>query len=351
VDFEPPIKNASLVGLFFTILFYNFDLPMLATSKYTPFTTLSSATRSFCNGKSGYSFRFNGQEQDNEVAGNGNIMTAEFWEYDTRLGRRWNLDPKSKLELSPFSCLGNSPIIFNDPKGDIFGISKDKDGKINQKAKTDILNLANENNRQFISFDDNGIASLNFGPRSKLEIEEILEKDKGISLINDLINAKDKKGKDLTIIYDVSDENSLLDKETGEIVNEKYHFNEDGIQTNRISNLSTTPRNVNGGIGPEEFYPIDGINGFVRITPGSFFNYKNPQLIINRSSMVYHELMENYARTVLGLPYVGPKDGSYIDIGPSGYPGYGGAHNYSVIREGLYYGNPFPGASGKFTHE
>jgi hypothetical protein len=37
-----------------------------------------------------YRYGFNGQEKDDEVCGSGNLNTAEFWEYDTRLGRRWN---------------------------------------------------------------------------------------------------------------------------------------------------------------------------------------------------------------------------------------------------------------------
>ena len=37
------------------------------------------------NGTNVYRFGFNGQEKDNEVAGFGNITTAEFWEYDCRL--------------------------------------------------------------------------------------------------------------------------------------------------------------------------------------------------------------------------------------------------------------------------
>lgn len=37
-----------------------------------------------------YRYAFNGQERDDEIAGQGNIMTAEYWEYDARLGRRWN---------------------------------------------------------------------------------------------------------------------------------------------------------------------------------------------------------------------------------------------------------------------
>ena len=39
---------------------------------------------------------FNGQEADNEVYGNGACLSAEFWQYDSRLGRRWNVDPVFK---------------------------------------------------------------------------------------------------------------------------------------------------------------------------------------------------------------------------------------------------------------
>jgi RHS repeat-associated protein len=131
----------------FTVLFYNFDLPMLTTSKYTPFTTLSTAIGYFCNSKSGYSFRFNGQEQDNEVAGTGNIMTAEFWMYDGRLGRRWNLDPVDHI-ISLYSCFGNSPIMFSDPNGDDWIVEKqENDGKTNYKITLNatIINKSGSN--------------------------------------------------------------------------------------------------------------------------------------------------------------------------------------------------------------
>ena len=59
---------------------------------------------------------FNGQEKDNEV-GEG-IYTAEFWEYDSRIGRRWNLDPVVKPWQSSYSCFSNSPISRIDPLGD-----------------------------------------------------------------------------------------------------------------------------------------------------------------------------------------------------------------------------------------
>lgn len=74
-----------------------------------------------CNYTSGaekYRFGFNGQEKDDEVAGAGNTNTAMFWEYDTRLGRRWNLDPKPNPSISDYACFANNPIEICDPNGD-----------------------------------------------------------------------------------------------------------------------------------------------------------------------------------------------------------------------------------------
>jgi hypothetical protein len=80
----------------------------------------------------GYRFGYNGQEKVDEIAGAGNHNTAEFWEYDTRLGRRWNRDLIVKSSESPYLCFGGNPILYSDPKGDDYGITtkKDKDGKI-----------------------------------------------------------------------------------------------------------------------------------------------------------------------------------------------------------------------------
>jgi RHS repeat-associated protein len=64
-----------------------------------------------------YRFGFNTQEKDDEVYGKGNVTTAEFWEYDARLGRRWNLDPIIKPDISLYSVFGNKPIVMIDPDG------------------------------------------------------------------------------------------------------------------------------------------------------------------------------------------------------------------------------------------
>lgn len=36
-----------------------------------------------------YRYGFNGQEKVDEIAGQGNHYTAEFWEYDSRTGRQF----------------------------------------------------------------------------------------------------------------------------------------------------------------------------------------------------------------------------------------------------------------------
>ena len=65
-----------------------------------------------------YRFGFNTQEKDDEVYGEGNLMSAQYWEYDTRIGRRWNLDPVYNAYESQYSVNGNNPIFYNDPEGD-----------------------------------------------------------------------------------------------------------------------------------------------------------------------------------------------------------------------------------------
>jgi RHS repeat-associated protein len=63
----------------------------------------------------GYRYGFNGQEHSVEL--HDNSYTAEFWEYDSRIGRRWNVDPILKEYESPYASLGNNPIWNIDPNG------------------------------------------------------------------------------------------------------------------------------------------------------------------------------------------------------------------------------------------
>jgi hypothetical protein len=67
---------------------------------------------------SSYRYGFNGQERSDEIKGEGNSYTAEYWEYDPRVGRRWNLDQKYFSGESRYAVNGNNPIIYLDPNGD-----------------------------------------------------------------------------------------------------------------------------------------------------------------------------------------------------------------------------------------
>ncbi len=64
----------------------------------------------------GYRFGFNGQERETEI--NPSVTTAEYWEYDGRLGRRWNKDPKPNPSISVYATFENNPILYKDTDGD-----------------------------------------------------------------------------------------------------------------------------------------------------------------------------------------------------------------------------------------
>ena len=74
--------------------------------------------RSFvASSKNKYRYGFNSMERDDEIYGAGNSYTAEYWQYDSRLGRRWNVDPVVKVHESPYAIFANNPIWFIDPNG------------------------------------------------------------------------------------------------------------------------------------------------------------------------------------------------------------------------------------------
>ena len=73
--------------------------------------------RRYSSANTTYRYGFNGQEKSNEIYGEGNHYTAQFWEYDSRLGRRWNTDPVILPSESPYVVNHDNPIQMNDPLG------------------------------------------------------------------------------------------------------------------------------------------------------------------------------------------------------------------------------------------
>ncbi|PJB14269.1 MAG: hypothetical protein CO118_09490, partial [Flavobacteriales bacterium CG_4_9_14_3_um_filter_32_8] len=66
----------------------------------------------------------------------GSHYTAMFWEYDSRIGRRWNIDPVMKPWESSYSTFSNNPIWFTDPLGnDTIKFGEDNKYSSTVKAK------------------------------------------------------------------------------------------------------------------------------------------------------------------------------------------------------------------------
>lgn len=64
-----------------------------------------------------YAYGHGGQLADDEITDNRSHYSAEYWEYDSRLGRRWNVDPVVYPWQSSYATFNNNPIVYNDPKG------------------------------------------------------------------------------------------------------------------------------------------------------------------------------------------------------------------------------------------
>ncbi|RFM32346.1 hypothetical protein [Chitinophaga silvisoli] len=96
------------------ILVDHYEPAISSSQEYYPFGMLMPGRQS----GGGYRYGFNGQEKSHEIKGAGNSYTAAFWEYDPRIGRRWNIDPVKKEWESSYACFSNNPIDRTDVNGD-----------------------------------------------------------------------------------------------------------------------------------------------------------------------------------------------------------------------------------------
>lgn len=154
-DKKFPIDNNGLID--------HYVADITSVSDYYPFGSPMDG-RTF--GSEKYRFGFNGQELDDEVAGNGNTNTALFWEYDTRLGRRWNIDPlfKDLPGISPYIFSYNSPLIFNDQTGKKGKVTIERNenggGTITVSSTIYLFGLADNNIDVFISTMNNSAKTI-----------------------------------------------------------------------------------------------------------------------------------------------------------------------------------------------
>jgi hypothetical protein len=73
---------------------------------------------------SDYRYSHNGQQDADEVFVG--AQSAEYWMYDSRIGRRWEMDPQCKPWESPYATFANNPILYCDVLGLQPGEGEDK---------------------------------------------------------------------------------------------------------------------------------------------------------------------------------------------------------------------------------
>jgi RHS repeat-associated protein len=89
-----------------------------------------------------YRYGMNGQEKDDDVFVG--AFSAQYWEYDSRIGRRWNIDPVDQVSISNYACFGDNPIRCIDPNG----------MKVLNGYRTEKNNAEKDKNEQIKSFEE-----------------------------------------------------------------------------------------------------------------------------------------------------------------------------------------------------
>jgi RHS repeat-associated protein len=121
------------------INYYSADV--VTATDYYPFG-MTMPGRKYTQPASSYRYGFNGQENSDEIAAG--LTTAMYWEYDSRIGRRWNVDPKAEISESFYLCLGNNPIKYSDKNGDKKdGWIKDSEGNVSFDSRINSQSDAN----------------------------------------------------------------------------------------------------------------------------------------------------------------------------------------------------------------
>jgi RHS repeat-associated protein len=194
---------------------------------------------------SSYRYGFNGQEHDVDNGNGDDDYTAEYWEYDSRIGRRWNLDPKPTVGVSMYSAFGGNPIWHSDPLGDTDAVYNSKGEYINTINSTGRLKIfvAKSSNDKLVET----LKGKNFSKLPQNRADELTKRMEKLGLTYDIQSVKTFYKKHF---------NTVRAKwVNGEKAKDIYNF--------EVNNKPATP------YSELEFNTIIGANNIITVSDGS----------------------------------------------------------------------------------
>ena len=126
---------------------------------YTLYDGVGCNMKPLASQEGDYRYGFNGQEKDDEIAGKGNSYTAEFWQYDPRSARRWNVDPVYKHHFSNYSVMSGNPILRIDPDG-----ANDTEFGVNEKGEVEQIGPTDDDPDKLFALNEDGTKNENITP-------------------------------------------------------------------------------------------------------------------------------------------------------------------------------------------
>lgn len=228
-----------------------------------------------------YLFGFNTQEKDDEIYGEGNLNTAMFWEYDTRLGRRWNVDPIYNAWESRYAVNGNNPNYFSDPLG-------------NYKTKLG-AKIAN-----FFSKDKGEVLQAKTGEHKGEWFRGVADKD---------------NGGHITRVFGGRNSSSKVDKVIDFAEHSKFSNSEDvtislGIQIGASASVNNVKLNLEGGLMTRDYFKAS-------LNPMADKNLANAEFLSENK-------MHNFGQIMVGQEGSNYQVGGKLDYNFLYYNGYDG---------------------------
>ena len=232
-------------------------------------------------------FKFTGHERDSESG----LDFMPFRTYGSERLRFLQVDPAAEKYpgLSPYAYAANNPLTFIDVRGDTLDVGGMNDG---QTALSYLHSMVDEDTAKRITMGDGGRVSFDTGGLD-------LSQDSGLELLNNMINSSEK------FLFEVGRKTTAVLRKSSSLGTAGSSIPIDVMEQSSlgIRSYSTTPRNIDGGVGLSEFLPQSGYDGQVTLAPGHWTFDVAGQQIMPISNVTFHELAEIYHRTIGGQPY------------------------------------------------